>query len=369
MKARKHLFKRQLSTLSDKFKNTFHWCKWQEKCPTLYRLAQGFRRTFLPPAINLPNDIYIEVTNACNLHCKMCPQHSRDPGIAINRKTGFMDINLCKKIIDEVSQYGDTLVSLIGAGEPLLYPGLVQMVRYAKMGGNKTHIITNGQLLTSEMSEKLIDAGLDMIGISVDGVTKLVHEKIRKGSNFNKVVNNVEELLKLKNQRRSALPLVRIMIVEMEENKHEVDAVIDRWLPLVDEILISTHRINYGRKLFNCPISIPRVSCFRLWRMIVISWDGKVALCCDDWGGEVILGDTRTSSIRDIWFSKRFQKIRRYHLMGEYYKIPICANCDSWMSEFTFVKEEADRRVIESPYSRVYTKMDRTQVRKSISGS
>lgn len=363
-----YLSKRKLPIIINTVKNEIQWHKWREKHPNAQWLAKQIRTILLPPAIYLPTEILIEVTNFCNCHCQMCPQHSRNPNIAINRKKGVMDLKLFKKIIDEVSRYGNTVVSMIGAGEPMLHPDLECMVRYAKEGGNKTHIITNGQLLTPEGSAKLIHAKLDCIGISIDGATKATHEKIREGSKFDKVVNNVEQLLKLKKQLHSPIPLVRIMMVEMEENKNEVEAVINRWLPQVDEVLISTHRIDTGRRFFCRPDSIHRIPCQRLWRMIVIGWMGKVGLCCDDWGGEVVLGDIHESSIHDIWFSKEFQRIRRLHSKGQYQKISICAQCDSWMDAITYEKEEPGWRVKQNPYTRVYSRIDGTLRRKSLDG-
>jgi len=290
----------------------------------------------------------------------MCPQHSKDPAVAIKREKGLMDINLFKKIIDDISQDG-TYISTIGAGEPLLHPKLAQMVRYAKEKGNIVHTITNGELLVPKMSEALLDAGLDVIGISIDGATKTTHEKIRKSSNFDRVDANVEQLLKLKSQRRSSIPLVRIMMVEMEENKNEIDEVINRWLPVVDEVHISTHRINRGRHLSFNSDSIKKSHCLRLWQTMVIGWNGKVGLCCDDWAGEVILGDMNTSGIRDIWFGKMLQEIRRYHLKGEYEKVPICANCDSWMEGIHFINTEENGQIIrQNPYLKVYTQINKT---------
>ncbi|MFH1563432.1 MAG: radical SAM protein [Nitrospirota bacterium] len=318
-------------------------------------MRKKIRRVF-PPAIYPPQNIVIEVTNRCNLHCRMCPQHSKETGVGIHRKEGLMEMNLYKRIIDEVKEYGEVMVSPIGAGEPLIHPEIIEMVHYAKEAGCKTHIITNGTLLTPKISERLINAGLDIIAISIDGIRKQTHEGIRLGSNFERVVSNIEALLRLKKDSQANIK-VRIMTVELEENKGEISDIIDKWFPLVDEVLISAHRVESGRHLLHEKIYplVQRVPCNRLWQMMVISWNGLVALCCDDWAEEVILGDVHNTSLRKIWFSKEFQKIRQYHLKGEYDKVSICNNCDSWLEANTCVRIEGNRKIIENPVVCCYT--------------
>lgn len=331
-------------------------CTLREKHPNVHRAAKKCKTAILPPAMRFPSSILIEILNVCNLNCRMCPQHSKNPDVASPRKKGLMDFELYKKIIDDIPQK-NTFVSTIGAGEPLLHPKIAEMLKYAKKKGNNLHIITNAELLVPEMSEKLLDAGLDVIGISIDGSTKSTHESIRVGSNFDRVVKNIEQFLKIKAQRNSRLPSVRIMMVELDENKDEVNEVIDRWLPLVDEVHISTYRVNSGRNFCSASGSVRRTACLRLWQTMVIGWDGRVGLCCDDWAGEVILGDVKTSGIKDIWFSKKFQEIRRYHLKGTYEKVPICLNCDSWMEGIPFVTTEENGHILKkNPFLRVYSR-------------
>jgi hypothetical protein len=54
--------------------------------------------------------------------------------------------------------------------------------------------------------------------------------------------------------------------------------------------------------------------CYRQWLTFTALWDGRVALCCADFDGRVILGDLRTSSIREIWNGEPYRKVRREHL-------------------------------------------------------
>ncbi len=55
-------------------------------------------------------------------------------------------------------------------------------------------------------------------------------------------------------------------------------------------------------------------------------WDGRVSLCCADFDGRVVLGDLRTSSIREVWESDTYRNVRREHL--ESGGPTICRACD-----------------------------------------
>ncbi|MCP4141185.1 MAG: hypothetical protein GY755_13035 [Chloroflexi bacterium] len=76
--------------------------------------------------------------------------------------------------------------------------------------------------------EQLIEAGLDNIRFSLDGATKETYESIRKGSNFEKVIANIEKLLALKQKLGKDNPNIAIVFVAMKRNIQE--------LPLLEEI-------------------------------------------------------------------------------------------------------------------------------------
>jgi len=114
-------------------------------------------------------------------------------------------------------------VDFTGGGEPLLQPKLAQWISEAKSAGCETGILTNGVFLKKETSRKLIDAGLDWICVSMDGATADVYEEIRKGSNFNRVSDNLENISKL---RRGKVPKTMINFVLMSMNSHQVEEIV-----------------------------------------------------------------------------------------------------------------------------------------------
>ena len=115
---------------------------------------------------DFPMHLDIETTSRCNLRCTFCdklPLLTKD-------RLGYIDLSLYKKIIDEGAEHHLWGVKLSYRGEPLLHKDIVEMVEYARRKGVlDVYFNTNGMLLTPIMSEKLIDAGLNRISISVEG--------------------------------------------------------------------------------------------------------------------------------------------------------------------------------------------------------
>ncbi len=105
----------------------------------------------------------------------------------------------------------------------MLQPRLVEWVTEAASAGCETGILTNGLLLTREKADELIKAGLDWICVSMDGADKDEYEKIRVGSDFERVCNNLENIAKL---RRGKKPKTMINFVLMRINLHQVHQIV-----------------------------------------------------------------------------------------------------------------------------------------------
>jgi MoaA/NifB/PqqE/SkfB family radical SAM enzyme len=116
-----------------------------------------------------------------------------------------------------------TTIDFTGGGEPLLQPNLVAWVREAKAAGCETGILTNGLLLKESLARDLLDAGLDMVCVSMDGATAETYNEIRIGSNFDTVCEN---LRRLNDMRNGATPKTMINFVLMPMNVHQVEEMV-----------------------------------------------------------------------------------------------------------------------------------------------
>lgn len=126
--------------------------------------------------LRTPYVIHIDPSDTCNFHCKFCPSGN----LELMKKTkgrgyGTMSLDEYKNIIDSLEEFSDPIrvIRLYKEGEPLVNKHLPEMVRYAKSSPKvlKVDTTTNASLLTHEKSLALIDAGLDRLNISVEGIT------------------------------------------------------------------------------------------------------------------------------------------------------------------------------------------------------
>lgn len=152
----------------------------------------------------------VEVTTSCNFSCQMCPMGSE--------KTRGRDIEWSTylKLAEDFPM--TELVYLQGWGEPLLHPEIVAMVRVAKTKGCQVGFTTNGSLLNEDMIACLLEQGIDYITVSIAGATSATHEAIRKGSNFEGLVGNLRQLVKMRNERGLKKPKITLSYLMLEAN-------------------------------------------------------------------------------------------------------------------------------------------------------
>ncbi|MDI6806454.1 MAG: radical SAM protein [Candidatus Aenigmarchaeota archaeon] len=269
-----------------------------------------------------PLHVDIESTNACNLRCVMCTRNF------MTEKIGYMDWKLFKKIIDEGASHNLPSIKLNFRGEPLLHPQLPKMVKYAKSKGIiEVQFNTNGLLLTEKRSKELIEAGLDRIIFSFDGATKETYEKIRTGSNYDVVLNNIKKFIEIRDSMGLKRPCVRVQMVKMKENEHEIEEFIKMWIDVANRVAINTRREPYAKGAI-AKKPLEHFPCHQIWQRMVVWWDGNVTMCCGDWHGEYILGNANESTLYELWHSEKYNHIRKLHSQRRFNDIPMCARCE-----------------------------------------
>lgn len=171
--------------------------------------------------------INLHILETCNFKCRQCFS-----------KFGTEKLLLVKdweKIVDNCIAGADVTVFNIAGGEPMLYPGLVELVKYIRNKGVKISLITNGSLMDEEWIKNY--AGLyETIGFSVDSLNDETNKKIGRCDRNGKTIpaGRVVELCEL---IRKYAPGCRIKIntVVSVLNKDEVmsdfidEIAADRW--------------------------------------------------------------------------------------------------------------------------------------------
>ncbi|MFB3853306.1 MAG: radical SAM/SPASM domain-containing protein [Vicinamibacterales bacterium] len=283
--------------------------------------ATFVRRTLLAlgrdASPGFPEIVQIESTNICNAKCVFCP---RD---AMSRKQGVMDMALFARIVDESASLGVRHVRLHNYGESFIDRQLVEKVRYAKQRGiAEVGLISNGSLINDGVARGIVEAGLDAMNISVDAAGKETFERTRVGLSYDKVIGNIENLLRVRRELGKTRPKLILSFVRRSDSVEE-QQFIDAWRDRVDKVHVTALHNWAGTLHGRADVTFP---CYRQWLTFTVLWDGRVALCCADFDGRVILGDMRRQSIREVWNSEPYRRARRAHL--ESGGPEICRSCD-----------------------------------------
>lgn len=296
-------------------------------------------------AYSLPYRLQIENGNICNLRCTMCALN------VMERKKGMLTFPKFKDIFDTIKP---VYVNLTGYSEMILNGDIFEMIKYAKKRGVFVKIDSNATLTTDEKARKIVESGLDLISVSVDGATKETYEKIRVPAKFETVIANLKNLVRVRNEMHGKLQ-IHMAFVSQVDNIHELPLIIK----LADEIGVdqlnstfvteydikdyTTHNLNnvqlatlkqhykeakalvgtvkpkvnisnvgyYISKLEKGEkLSANDAHCYLPWYSAYITWEGDVLPCCYYYDAQVNFGNVFTTPFKTIWNNTRYQAFR-----------------------------------------------------------
>lgn len=296
--------------------------KWEE-WPRTFRVGE------------FPLHLDIETTCLCNLHCPFCATSYEPIG-----GRGFMSFETFKKIMDEGAEYGLCAIKLNsgGRGEPLLNKLLPEMVAYAKTKGiMDVYFNTNATMLSRDIGEKLIQAGLDRLSISLEGTNAEVYEKYRVGASFERVLKNIKEFIKRRDEMNVEKPLVRIQTIALPELQSSLDEYKDFWGKIVDEVAFIDFKdyAHIQRDL------IYDWACPYLWQRMMVGWDGTISVCQFEYSNSYKLGNVNNGdTIRSAWKGNIMEEIRELNKKGKSHEVEVCNGCSFRTTEILKLMED-----------------------------
>ena len=268
-----------------------------------------------------PLCVDIEVASVCDLACPFCYRSY----IATPDK--LIDDKLAYDLIDQAASLGVPSIKFNWRGEPLMHPRLERFISYAKSKGIlETIINTNATHLTVDRASSLIEAGLDVMIYSFDGGTKSTYEKNRPGrfkqNIFEDVVTNIQNFSHIRSKLRAKLPFTKIQMILTEDTFGEQDDFLDLFHDFVDSVTVTQyserggnitdlqgtdqdkikdlcikHNIKYTNSIAymkasdgSMSISKNRLPCAQPFQRLLVTYDGRVSMCCYDWGAKYTCG-------------------------------------------------------------------------------
>lgn len=290
--------------------------------------------------LNAPFVLLIDPSNLCNYKCKFCPTGNRELIKSTGRYNGLLDFDLYKKIIDDLKEFDEPIktLRLYKEGEPLVNPHFAEMIAYAKNSGLVKRIDTtsNGALLNPKVNRAIIEAGLDQINISVNGVsTEQLEYYTQAKANFNEYVKNIKDLYENRGNCEISIKAIAENLTEDEQkkffdtfgnisNRIVLEHLSPAWPQFTfhSDIKMEYTTGNYGQEVIN------RKVCPYIFYIMVVNSDGRCSTCVGDWPNKLIVGDTRKQSVKEIWQGESLNNYRINNLKGNRGFVSFCGDCE-----------------------------------------
>ncbi len=285
--------------------------------------------------LDVPFTCEIFPANVCNFKCRYCAHSCRPQHL----KKEFMDWDIYQKCIDDLAGFPRPLKLLLlaGLGEPLLHPRISDMVRYAneKKAAETVRIITNASLLTPELSDELIEAGLGHLKISIQGLDdEAYHDMCETSIKLEKIIENITYFYQHKKDT-----VVNVKIVS-DAFKHSDDE--KRFYKMFDgicDVMNIEHIAPYQDVDYSSLVTEEFVSqsgqmkeankiCQVPFYFYSVYPDGEIIPCCmlmfEDYK-TFSFGNVRQLDLAELWNSRKFHEFRLKMLKDE--RTGVCAEC------------------------------------------
>lgn len=286
---------------------------------------------------SFPPILQIEPTNLCNLKCPLCVTGDN----LLQRPKGMMAFSTFQQILDELAHVL-LAVYLYGFGEPFMHPDLARMIHACTERNILTLTSTNGHFLQSlEEALQIVDAGLSVLIIAVDGSTQAIYESYRLGGNLAKVKRCIANIERAKAQRGSHTPYTVIRSVVMHENEDDLahieqlarDSGVNMFSVKTVGCLPQSERYaqyepdNVRLRRFDPSVNTPvRRRCPFPFRQPTVFWDGTVVGCEFDHACEQGFGRIGEHPFAALWNSPTAVSLRR-NIRNRQEHVQFCRAC------------------------------------------
>ena len=298
-------------------------------------------RVRLADAVPLPAPYVLNIfpSNACNFRCAYCVQSMNRA--ALISKYGFLRDSMTSetfaKTVSQAKEFGRLkLVSFTGQGEPLLHKDIVEMVKIIKLYNiaGRVDIVTNGVLLNCKMSDALIEASLDVLRISLQGITEEKYYSIARAEiDFAELVDNIGHFYSASRGKckvYAKIPDISLGPGDEEKFYKMFDGITDRMyvekiMPVYDGVDYSRWKMSLDTDRRGVSHERRKVCPFPFYQLDV--WPNGDVVPCPAIHKVGNLGNVNDRTLAEIWDSEELRKFRLMHLRGERMSHGQCGVC------------------------------------------
>lgn len=270
----------------------------------------------------------------------------------MTREVGMMKMETFQTIVDESAGWRPEL-RLFNFGEPLLHPGLGEMIKYARKKGLNPNFQTNGLLLDEAKIVTILEAGITYVGISVNGLTEAEYAMIRPGCRMRDIKSNLQLLRTISHRLKKPVHIhlnAQILADEKNSRQSDIQSYVLYWDGIPDSLSITGISLFSGVTIMaqgrseivnhaHLPVkTASTVVCTEPFDRLIIKWDGRVTACCSDYDAQLVLGQIGFQTIAEIWNGFPLTDLRDTVAKQRYSSSPLCRSCPKLYSkEFTIL--------------------------------
>lgn len=296
----------------------------------------GFEdRINLADAVPLPSPLLIqcEPSSVCNLKCNYCIHGQPIKKVRPGART-TMGFEVFRTLCAQIKEFGTIKqFNFCGWGEPLINPYLPKMVKFAKEKqiAKNIAVVTNGLLLTPKTFEKLVNAGLDSLRISLQGLTTDRYREVTgQNVDFESLINFIARLYKIKGSCELIIKYADVNVTEKDERLFHAtfDPISDRayieYIKPVFEPAEDTTISRYGVE------HDPTLICPQPFYMMDVNAYGDVYPCCS-YESPFIDTNIMHTTLKKVWDGRQMKNLRLMQLSGRrkhQASSPACKYCN-----------------------------------------
>ena len=275
-----------------------------------------------------PKEIIIDICAACNAACPFCPRLYMPE----ERSKGYMSLDLFKFILAEAKREGIKNIRLYSTAEPTLHPKFGEIIDLLKKDNFFVSVSTNASLLDKHI-EALMK--VDILQFSIEGWDKESYEKYRIPLKFDRVYANIK-LFHEEKLKASTAPKVSTNLLLTKDTN--LKKYMELWGDLIDNIqihfmleattyengkFVSKRNQKLNDEYYNFESLKEDFICGYPFNILTIAFDGKIALCCNDFSASMNIGNIK-DGITNIFESQVLKSIR-----NEFYQQDLdkCKDC------------------------------------------
>ena len=282
------------------------------------------------------DSVYIEITNACNLHCSFCPC-----GDGVHRE--FMPTPLFEQCIAGAMEIGAKNVFFHVLGEPTIHPGFTHYLKKLESTPLKLTLATNGTTIARTGRAIVESPAVRQVNFSLHAYAELDAATARSH------LQNVFDFCKLALAMRPDLYInLRLWNIGSPEDSGHWNSTVLAGIADTFGVSVAPHHFCSRHKSFNITgrlylhedsrfewpaLPAPdskapdtRGTCHALETHVAILHNGRVVACCLDHKGQIELGNIHTQGLPEILEGELAQRLREGFAKHELHH-PLCQAC------------------------------------------